>query len=125
MKDNENKQERRKYNYKSVYPDKIEEAEKECQFRDFNGDCKLTKLFKMTLFAKENTHCGNILNCYYKRLTQSQHDLKVAREAINNAMGILCEGRTFYEGYFDNYESLGRIDQAIVKLEQGIKDGEQ
>lgn len=42
--------------------------------------------------------------------------------AIKKAIKILCEGRTFYDGYFDDYDNLGRIDKAIYILSEAIKN---
>ena len=41
------------------------------------------------------------------------------KEKIKSAINILCEGRTFYSGYFDNYEELSRIDKALFILIYG------
>ena len=44
-------------------------------------------------------------------------------DKLKFTVGILMEGRTFYEGYFDKpFEDMGRIDQATVILLQIIKE---
>ena len=42
--------------------------------------------------------------------------------AIKKAIRILCDGRTFYDGYFDDYEHLGRTDKAVYILSEAIKN---
>lgn len=42
--------------------------------------------------------------------------------AIKKAIRILCEGRTFYDGYFDNYDNLSRIDKAVYILSEATKN---
>jgi len=42
--------------------------------------------------------------------------------AIKKAIRILCEGRTFYDAYFDDYDNLSRIDKAIYILSEAIKN---
>lgn len=49
-------------------------------------------------------------------VAQLKQEVRSYQRAIDEALFILCQGRTFYEGYFDNYENLGRIDKAIFLL---------
>lgn len=49
-------------------------------------------------------------------VAQLRQEVRSYQRAIDEALFILCQGRTFYEGYFDNYENLGRIDKAIFLL---------
>ena len=49
-------------------------------------------------------------------VAQLKQEVRSYQRAIDEALFILCQGRTFYEGYFDNYDNLGRIDKAIFLL---------
>lgn len=49
-------------------------------------------------------------------VAQLKQEVRSYQRAIDEALFILCQGRTFYEGYFDNYDNLGRIDKAIFVL---------
>lgn len=49
-------------------------------------------------------------------VAQLKQEVRNYQRAIDEALFILCQGRTFYEGYFDNYDNLGRIDKAIFLL---------
>ena len=49
-------------------------------------------------------------------VAQLKQEVRSYQRAIDEALFILCQGRTFYEGYFDNYENLGRIDKAVFLL---------
>ena len=49
-------------------------------------------------------------------VAQLRQEVRSYQRAIDEALFILCQGRTFYEGYFDNYDNLGRIDKAIFLL---------
>lgn len=47
--------------------------------------------------------------------------MKTKQQIINEALEILMEGRTFYDGYFDQ-PNLSRTDEAIKVLLQNTKD---
>lgn len=49
-------------------------------------------------------------------VAQLRQEVRSYQRAIDEALFILCQGRTFYEGYFDNYDNLGRIDKAVFLL---------
>lgn len=49
-------------------------------------------------------------------VAQLRQEVRSYQRAIDEALFILCQGRTFYEGYFDDYDNLGRIDKAIFLL---------
>ena len=49
-------------------------------------------------------------------VAQLRQEVRSYQRAIDEALFILCQGRTFYEGYFDDYNNLGRIDKAIFIL---------
>ena len=49
-------------------------------------------------------------------VAQLRQEVRSYQRAIDEALFILCHGRTFYEGYFDDYDNLGRIDKAIFLL---------
>ena len=49
-------------------------------------------------------------------VAQLKQEVRSYQRAIDEALIILCQGRTFYEGYFDNYDNLGRIDKAVFLL---------
>lgn len=49
-------------------------------------------------------------------VAQLKQEVRSYQRAIDEALFILGQGRTFYEGYFDNYDNLGRIDKAIFIL---------
>lgn len=53
-------------------------------------------------------------------VAQLKQEVRSYQRAIDEALFILCQGRTFYEGYFDNYGNLGRTDKAIFVLSQVI-----
>ena len=53
-------------------------------------------------------------------VAQLKQEVRSYQRAIDEALFILCQGRTFYEGYFDNYENLGRTDKAIFVLSKVI-----
>ena len=53
-----------------------------------------------------------------KKLEQKTKELEKIKNANKKAIEILCAGRTFYHGYFDNPEKLSRIDKAIYVLFQ-------
>ena len=53
-------------------------------------------------------------------VAQLKQEVRSYQRAIDEALFILCQGRTFYEGYFDNYENLGRIDKAVFLLSKVI-----
>lgn len=53
-------------------------------------------------------------------VAQLKQEVRSYQRAIDEALFILCQGRTFYEGYFDNYDNLGRTDKAIFVLSQVI-----
>ena len=53
-------------------------------------------------------------------VAQLKQEVRSHQRAIDEALFILCQGRTFYEGYFDNYGNLGRTDKAIFVLSQVI-----
>lgn len=46
--------------------------------------------------------------------------MKTKQQIIDKALAILMEGRTFYDGYFDN-PHLSRIDSAIKVLLESYK----
>ena len=54
-------------------------------------------------------------------VAQLKQEVRSYQRAIDEALFILCQGRTFYEGYFDNYDNLGRIDKAIFVLSKVIR----
>ena len=56
-------------------------------------------------------------------VAQLRQEVRSYQRAIDEALFILCQGRTFYEGYFDNYGNLGRTDKAIFVLSQVINRG--
>ena len=43
------------------------------------------------------------------------------RQALEKIRDILCNGRTFYEGYFDN-PNLSRTDKAIRVIDEVLND---
>lgn len=49
-------------------------------------------------------------------VAQLRQEVRSYQRAIDEALFILCQGRTFYEGYFDDYDNLGRIDKAVFLL---------
>lgn len=49
-------------------------------------------------------------------VAQLKQEVRSYQRAIDEALFILCQGRTFYEGYFDDYDNLGRIDKAVFLL---------
>lgn len=53
-------------------------------------------------------------------VAQLKQEVRSYQRAIDEALFILCQGRTFYEGYFDDYDNLGRIDKAVFVLSQVI-----
>lgn len=53
-------------------------------------------------------------------VAQLKQEVRSYQRAIDEALFILCQGRTFYEGYFDNYDNLGRTDKAIFVLSKVI-----
>ena len=53
-------------------------------------------------------------------VAQLRQEVRSYQRAIDEALFILCQGRTFYEGYFDNYDNLGRTDKAIFVLSKVI-----
>ena len=53
-------------------------------------------------------------------VAQLKQEVRSYQRAIDEALFILCPGRTFYEGYFDNYDNLGRTDKAIFVLSKVI-----
>lgn len=55
---------------------------------------------------------GNIMST----VAQLKQEVRSYQRAIDEALFILCQGRTFYEGYFDDYDNLGRIDKAVFLL---------
>ena len=62
----------------------------------------------------------NIISKKQKTVAQLRQEVRSYQRAIDEALFILCQGRTFYEGYFDNYDNLGRTDKAIFVLSQVI-----
>lgn len=58
----------------------------------------------------------NIISKKQQTVAQLKQEVRSYQRAIDEALFILCNGRTFYEGYFDNYDNLGRIDKAIFIL---------
>lgn len=57
-------------------------------------------------------------------VAQLKQEVRSYQRAIDEALFILCQGKTFYEGYFDNYDNLGRIDKAIFLLSKVIPKNE-
>ena len=55
---------------------------------------------------------GNIMST----VAQLRQEVRSYQRAIDEALFILCQGRTFYESYFDDYDNLGRIDKAVFLL---------
>lgn len=53
-------------------------------------------------------------------VAQLRQEVRNYQRAIDEALFILCQGRTFYEGYFDDYDNLGRIDKAVFILSKVI-----
>ena len=62
-------------------------------------------------------------NYFYLRTSKEKSLNPSVLDKLKFTVGILMEGRTFYEGYFDKpFEDMGRIDQATVILLQIIKE---
>lgn len=56
--------------------------------------------------------------CQGKRASKRETELRKALEEIR---GILCKGRTFYDGYFEN-ENLSRTDKAIKVISEVLDE---
>ena len=109
-----------------------------CQHSEYDKsrNCMICKL------ADFSIECVKNKICYYKRLNKALDDKnrlldKVAeyiaenerlkaenekyKQALEEVREILCEGRTFYDGYFDK-EPLSRVDTAIKKISEVLDE---
>ena len=112
-----------------------------CEFKScFDDECY------SDVDSSENLNCKDNPNCYYKQLKRLQaenerlkeENSKIVwdevcttncskykaynkyRKALEEIRGILCKGRTFYDGYFEN-ENLSRTDKAIKVISEVLK----
>ena len=67
--------------------------------------------------------CDTYKTCYQAKHNDIDGKLFKYRQTLQEVKRILCEGRTFYDGYFDNPESLSRIDKAIYLITKAESEG--
>lgn len=79
---------------------------------------------RMLGYSKQYVHSVLKRNGYKYLKPGKKEDIRPSViDKLKFALGILMEGRTFYDGYFDKpFENLSRIDQATYVLLQVIKE---
>lgn len=101
-----------------------------------NPDCYYKQLKRLEQENKElrqvRKNSPDIQEPYiylYRQIKKQCHKLKQEnkdaerikyKQALEKIRDILCNGRTFYEGYFDN-PNLSRMDEAIIVINEVLK----
>ena len=80
--------------------------------KDIVTNKEIKEVEENTISKKQTT----VTSKKQQTVAQLRQEVRSYQRAIDEALIILCQGRTFYEGYFDDYDNLGRTDKAIFVL---------
>lgn len=86
-------------------------------FCNGNKNCYFKQLKRL---EKENEELIAQLSCFYRKKEYIR--LLKYKQTLEEIRDVLCEGKTFYDGYWDNPETFTQTDKIILKINEVLNE---